>query len=56
MKVKLKNKKNLLSSKNSHCELSYDNWFNLNNGKTVELNAIPKLIKEQLTEVKKESK
>tara|TARA_R100001015_G_C4634334_1_gene200650 strand:- start:5727 stop:5909 length:183 start_codon:yes stop_codon:yes gene_type:complete len=55
MKVKLKaNEK--ISSMNNYCGLNMDDWTALNQGKEVELDEIPKLIKEQVEIVKTNSK
>tara|TARA_Y100001963_G_scaffold77773_1_gene107784 strand:- start:157 stop:387 length:231 start_codon:yes stop_codon:yes gene_type:complete len=50
MKIKLKNGEKL-SSMNNYCELDYDSWVALNQGKTVELSEVPELIKEKIEEV-----
>ena len=56
MKVKLK-KGEKLSSNNNFCNLKYDDWVSLNQGKSVELDIAPKEIKDKLeTFSKKESK
>ena len=54
MKVKLKNGEKL-SSMNNYCGLDMDSWTALNQGKEVELNVVPELIKEQVEEVKSTS-
>ena len=55
MKVKLKaNEK--ISSMNNYRGLNMDNWTALNQGKEVELDEIPKLIKDQGDIVKTNSK
>ena len=54
MKVKLK-KGEKLSSNCNYCNLEYSDWIALNQGKTVELGVVPKLIKEQVEEVKSAS-
>ena len=54
MKVKLKNGEKL-SSMNNYCGLDLDSWKALNQGKEVELDKVPKLIKEQVEEVKSAS-
>ena len=41
MKVKLK-KGEKLSSNNNYCNLSHSNWVALNQGKSVELEVLPK--------------
>ena len=50
MKVKLKNGEKLSSNMN-YCGLELDDWVALNQGKQVELDVVPKLIKEQIEEV-----
>ena len=50
MKVKLKNGEKLSSNMN-YCGLELDDWVALNQGKQVELDVVPKLIKEQVEEV-----
>ena len=50
MKVKLK-KGEKLSSNMNYCGLELDDWVALNQGKQVELDVVPKLIKEQVEEV-----
>jgi hypothetical protein len=50
MKVKLK-KDEKLSSMDNHCELDYDVWVSLNQGKTVELDKINKFIKDKVETV-----
>ena len=47
MKVKLK-KGEQLSSNNNYCNLKYDNWVALNQGKSVELDFVPKEAESQL--------
>ena len=54
MKIKLKNGEKL-SSMNNYCGLDMDSWTALNQGKEVELNVVPELIKEQVEEVKSTS-
>ena len=54
MKVKLKEGKRL-SSNYIFCNLDYDDWISLNQGKSVELSSVPSLIKDKL-ESNKESK
>ena len=54
MKLKLKNGEKL-SSMNNYCGLDMDSWTALNQGKEVELDAVPELIKEQVEEVKSTS-
>ena len=51
MKLKLKNGEKLSSNMN-YCGLELDDWIDLNQGKQVELDVVPKLIKEQVEEVK----
>jgi len=50
MKVKLK-KGEHLSSMDSYCGLSYDDWLALEQGKTVELKEINRFIKEKVEQV-----
>lgn len=47
MKIKLK-KGEKLSSNYNFCNLPYDNWVSLNQGKTIEIEVIPNEIKEQI--------
>jgi hypothetical protein len=54
MKVKLKNGVKLSSNQN-FCNLNHDDWIALNQGKVVELDVVPKLIKEQIEEVQSAS-
>ena len=54
MKVKLKNGEKLSSNQN-YCGLNHPDWVALNQGKAVELDVVPKLIKEQVEEVKSAS-
>ena len=49
MKVKLKNGEKLSSNMN-YCGLELDDWVALNQGKQVEFDVVPKLIKEQVEE------
>ena len=51
MKKKHKNGEKL-SSMNNYCGLDMDSWTALNQGKVVELDVVPELIKEQVEEVK----
>ena len=51
MKVKLK-KGEKLSSNQNFCNLNHPDWIALNQGKSVELATVPKLIKEQVEEIK----
>ena len=53
MKVKLK-KDEKLSSNNNYCNLAYEDWVALNQGKSVELSEIPKQIKDKIESKKKE--
>ena len=55
MKVKLK-KGEQLSSNYNFCNLHYDNWVALNQGKEVELDSIPKQIEDKIEKLKKEVK
>ena len=50
MKLKLKNGVKLSSNQN-FCNLNHSDWVALNQGKVVELDVVPKLIKEQVEEV-----
>ena len=54
MKVKLK-KGEKLSSNMNYCGLDLDDWIALNQGKQVDLDIVPKLIKEQVEEVQSAS-
>ena len=54
MKLKLKNGVKLSSNQN-FCNLNHSDWVALNQGKVVELDVVPKLIKEQVEEVKSTS-
>tara|TARA_R100000664_G_scaffold19331_1_gene28486 strand:- start:1312 stop:1494 length:183 start_codon:yes stop_codon:yes gene_type:complete len=54
MKIKLK-KDEKLSSNQNYCGLNLDDWIALNQGKQVELDIVPKLIKEKVEEVKSAS-
>jgi hypothetical protein len=54
MKLKLKDGEQL-SSMNNYCGLDLDSWTALNQGKEVELSAVPELIKEKVEEVKSTS-
>ena len=51
MKIKLK-KGEKLSSNCNYCGLNHSDWVALNQGKTLELDVVPELIKEQIEEVK----
>jgi len=53
MKVKLK-KDEKLSSNYNYCNLAYNDWVALNQGKSVELSEIPKQIKNKIESKKKE--
>ena len=55
MKVKLK-KGEKLSSIDNHCELDYDVWVALNQGKTVELEETNKFIEDKVETVGAEKK
>tara|TARA_R110000787_G_scaffold254583_1_gene359872 strand:- start:327 stop:503 length:177 start_codon:yes stop_codon:yes gene_type:complete len=50
MKVKLK-KGEKLSSNMNYCGLEYYNWIALNQGKTVDMDAIPNKIKNKVQEI-----
>ena len=54
MKVKLKNGEKLTSNY-SYCYLDRSKWTALNQGKEVELDVVPKLIKEQVEELQSAS-
>ena len=54
MKIKIKDGEKLSSNQN-YCGLDLDDWIALNQGKQVELDIVPKLIKEQVEEVKSAS-
>ena len=54
MKVKLK-KGEQLSSNFNYCNLKYEDWVSLNQGKSVELGSVPSMIEDKI-ESKKESK
>ena len=54
MKVKLKNGIKLSSNQN-FCNLNHKDWIALNQGKQVELDVVPELIKEKVEEVKSAS-
>ena len=54
MKLKLKDGEKL-SSMNNYCGLDMDSWTAFNQGKVVELDSVPELIKEQVEEVKSTS-
>ena len=54
MKVKLKNGVKLSSNQN-FCNLNHKDWIALNQGKQVELDVVPELIKEKVEEVKSAS-
>ena len=54
MKIKLK-KDEKLSSNQNYCGLDLDDWIALNQGKQVELDIVPKLIKEKVEEVQSAS-
>ena len=50
MKVKLK-KGVHLSSMDNYCNLSYDDWLALEQGKTIEIEEINKFIKDKIEQV-----
>ena len=50
MKVKLK-KGERLTSNYSHCYLDPADWAALNQGKEVELNVVPKIIKDKIESI-----
>ena len=50
MKVKLK-KGEKLSSNMNYCGLDHGDWVALNQGKSVDMDAIPNRIKEQVQEI-----
>ena len=54
MKLKLKDGMKL-SSMNNYCGLDLDSWTALNQGKELELDIVPELIKEHIEEVKSAS-
>ena len=54
MKIKLKNGIELSSNQN-YCGLKHPDWIALNQGKVVELDVVPKLIKEQVEELQSAS-
>lgn len=54
MKIKLKNGEKLSSNQN-FCGLDHSDWIALNQGKVVELDVVPRLIKKQVEEVKSTS-
>lgn len=55
MKIKLKDKK-VLTMKNSHSGFSIENYYKLNSGKTVSVDAIPSQAVDLVEEVKTASK
>lgn len=55
MKVKLKSGQSL-SSNNNYCELDYDVWVALCNGKTVELEEVNKFIEDKVEITSAEAK
>ncbi len=55
MKIKLK-KGERLSSSNNLCGLLFDDWISLNQGKVVDIDSIPKAIKDKIDEVKTSKK
>ena len=52
MKVKLK-KGEQLSSNFNYCNLKYEDWVSLNQGKSVELGSVPSMIEDKLESQKK---
>ena len=50
MKIKLK-KDIQLSSADNFSKLPYKKWLDLNNGKTVELDEVPELIKDKVDKI-----
>ena len=54
MIIKLKNGIKLSSNQN-FCNLNHNDWIALNQGKVVELDVVPRLIKEQIEEVQSAS-
>ena len=50
MKIKLK-KDVQLSRSNHFCGLKYEDWLDLNNGKVVEFDKVPELIKGKTEEI-----
>ena len=52
MKIKLK-KGEKLSSNNNFCNLEYDDWISLNQGRTIEMDTIPDNIKDKTESPKK---
>lgn len=52
MKIKLKKNVQLPSAR-CHQGLDYKDWLALNNGKEIEVDSIPDLIKNQVNEIKK---
>lgn len=53
MKVKLK-KDEQLSSNFNYCNLAYNDWVALNQGKSIELSKVPDIIKDKIESKKKE--
>ena len=51
-KLKVKLKKEKMTSGNSFKELGFENWLALNQGKTIELKSIPDIAKKYLEKVK----
>ena len=47
-KVKLKDINDGLSSNNNYCNLDYNDWVALNQGKEVELSSVPPSIKDKV--------
>ena len=52
MKVKLKNGEQLSSNFN-YCNLKYEDWISLNQGKSVELSSVPSMIEDKIESQKK---
>ena len=55
MKIKLK-KGEKLSSNYNYCNLKYEDWISLNQGKTISLEKITKQIKDKIQIIKKSKK
>ena len=55
MKVKLKSMDDKLSSNQNYCGLELGDWTALNQGKKVELDVVPELIKEKVEGVQSTS-
>jgi len=56
MKVKKKEKCSVIPKFNSHSGFSREQWNKLNEGKTVEVDAIPEVAKQFVDEVKTKGK